>query len=29
MDYPSKINYSKIRPILDWYIILKIGLKDY
>ena len=27
MDYPSKINYSKIRPILDWYIILKNWIK--
>tara|TARA_B100001057_G_C22811192_1_gene935487 strand:- start:36 stop:758 length:723 start_codon:yes stop_codon:yes gene_type:complete len=31
MDYPSKTNYSKIRPVLDWYIILKywiMGLLD-
>ncbi len=27
MDYPSKTNYSKIRPILDWYIILKNWIK--
>ncbi len=27
MDYPSKINYSKIRPVIDWYIILKFWLK--
>lgn len=27
MDYPSKVNYSKIRPILDWYIILKYWIK--
>ena len=27
MDYPSKTNYSKIRPILDWYIILKYWIK--
>lgn len=27
MDYPSKTNYSKIRPILDWYIILKNWVK--
>ena len=29
MDYPTKTNYSKIRPIIDWYIIAKywiIGL---
>ena len=27
MDYPSKTNYSKIRPILDWYIILRNWIK--
>ena len=27
MDYPSKKNYSKIRPILDWYIIAKYWIK--
>ena len=27
MDYPSKTNYSKIRPIVDWYIILKYWIK--
>ena len=27
MDYPTKKNYSKIRPILDWYIILKNWIK--
>lgn len=27
MDYPSLKNYSKIRPILDWYIILKYWIK--
>ena len=27
MDYPSKKNYTKIRPILDWYIIAKYWLK--
>ncbi len=27
MDYPSKKNYTKIRPILDWYIIAKFWLK--
>lgn len=23
MDYPSKTNYSKIKPVFDWYIIVK------
>ena len=27
MDYPTKKNYSKIRPILDWYIISKYWIK--
>ncbi len=27
MDYPSKKNYSKIRPVLDWYIIFKNWVK--
>lgn len=27
MDYPSRTNYSKIRPIIDWYIILKCWIK--
>ena len=27
MDYPSKKSYSKIRPILDWYIIAKYWIK--
>ena len=27
MDYPSKKDYTKIRPILDWYIILKFWIK--
>ncbi len=27
MDYPSQKNYSKIRPVLDWYIILKYWIK--
>ena len=27
MDYPSKKNYSKIRPIVDWYVILKYWIK--
>lgn len=27
MDYPTKKNYSKIRPILDWYIIAKYWIK--
>ncbi len=27
MDYPSKRNYSKIRPVLDWYIIFKNWVK--
>ena len=27
MDYPSLKNYSKIRPVLDWYIILKYWIK--
>ena len=27
MDYPSQKDYSKIRPVLDWYIILKYWIK--
>ena len=27
MDYPYDKNYSKIRPLLDWYIILKYWIK--
>ena len=27
MNYPTKKDYSKIRPILDWYIILKYWIK--
>jgi len=27
MDYPSQKNYSKIRPVLDWYIILKYWIQ--
>ncbi len=27
MDYPSKKDYSKIRPFIDWYIIAKYWLK--
>ena len=27
MDYPSKKDYIKIRPILDWYIIFKYWIK--
>ncbi len=27
MDYPSDKDYSKIRPLLDWYIILKYWIK--
>ncbi len=27
MDYPSKKNYSKIRPVIDWYIIAKFWIK--
>tara|TARA_Y100001936_G_C15983541_1_gene618146 strand:+ start:200 stop:922 length:723 start_codon:yes stop_codon:yes gene_type:complete len=27
MDYPSSIDYSKIRPIIDWYIIAKFWIK--
>lgn len=27
MDYPSKENYTKIRPIIDWYIIAKYWIK--
>lgn len=31
MNYPSKKNYTKIRPIIDWFIILKfwiVGILD-
>ena len=27
MDYPSKKNYTKIRPIIDWLIIAKYWIK--
>ena len=27
MDYPSKENYTKIRPIIDWYIMAKYWIK--
>jgi len=27
MDYPSKKNYSKIRPIIDWFIIANYWIK--
>jgi len=27
MDYPTKTDYSKIRPIIDWYIIAKYWIK--
>ena len=27
MDYPSKENYTKIKPFVDWYIIAKYWLK--
>ena len=27
MDYPSTGQYTKIRPILDWYIIAKFWIK--
>ena len=27
MNYPSKGKYSKIRPVLDWYIIVKFWIK--
>lgn len=27
MDYPSKKNYTKIKPIIDWYIIAKFWIK--
>ena len=27
MDYPSKKNYTKIKPLIDWYIIAKYWLK--
>ena len=27
MDYPYDKDYSKIRPLLDWYIILKYWIK--
>ena len=26
MDYPTKKNYSKIKPITDWYIMAKFWL---
>ena len=27
MNYPSKKNYTKIRPIIDWFIIVKYWVK--
>ena len=27
MDYPSSVDYSKIRPIIDWYIIAKFWIR--
>ena len=27
MDYPTKKDYTKIRPLIDWYIIAKYWIK--
>ena len=29
MDYPSKKNYTKIRPIIDWIIMAKFWIIGY
>ena len=29
MNYTSKTNYTKIRPIIDWYVMVKYWLIGY